>query len=93
MTVRTTYTQARRQLATLLDEVVNNWEIVIIERRGAEAVVLVAVDELSGLLETTQLLRSPANRDRLVTALARHLPAKCCGANRRRMSVIRLRDR
>jgi antitoxin YefM len=69
--MRTTYTQARRQLAALLDEVVNNREIVIIERSGGEEVALIAADELRSLLETAHLLRSPANRDRLLTALAR----------------------
>ena len=36
MTIQTTYTQARAQLATLLDQVTNNREVVIIQRRGAE---------------------------------------------------------
>ncbi|MFZ4656149.1 MAG: type II toxin-antitoxin system Phd/YefM family antitoxin [Caldilineaceae bacterium] len=71
MAMRTTYTQARRQLAALLDEVVNNREIVIIERSGGEEVALIAADELRSLLETAHLLRSPANRDRLLTVLAR----------------------
>lgn len=44
MIARTPYTQARKQLATLLDEVVNQREIVIIERRGAEDVVLIAIE-------------------------------------------------
>jgi antitoxin YefM len=71
MTIQTTYTQARAQLATLIDEVTNNREVVIIQRRGAEDVALIAADELTGLLETAHLLRSPANAERLLTALAR----------------------
>jgi antitoxin YefM len=71
MTVQTTYTQARTQLATLLDEVVNNREIVIIQRRGSEDVAMIAADELSSLLETAHLLRSSKNAERLLTALAR----------------------
>ncbi len=71
MTIQTTYTQARAQLATLLDEVTNNREVVIIQRRGADDVALIAADELSSLLETAHLLRSPANAERLLTALAR----------------------
>lgn len=71
MTIQTTYTQARAQLASLLDEVTNNREVVIIQRRGAEDVALIAADELSSLLETAHLLRSPANAERLLTALAR----------------------
>jgi antitoxin YefM len=34
-------------------------------------VALVAADELAGLLETAHLLRSPANAERLLTALTR----------------------
>jgi antitoxin YefM len=71
MTIQTTYTQARAQLASLLDEVTNNREIVVIQRRGAEDVALIAADELAGLLETVHLLRSPANAERLLTVLAR----------------------
>lgn len=71
MAIQTTYTQARAQLATLLDEVTNNREIVVIQRRGAEDVALIAADELAGLLETVHLLRSPANAERLLAALSR----------------------
>lgn len=71
MTIQTTYTQARAQLAALLDEVTHNREIVIIQRRGEEDVALIAVDELAGLLETAHLLRSPRNAERLLNALSR----------------------
>jgi antitoxin YefM len=71
MTIQTTYTQARAQLATLLDQVTNNREVIIIQRRGADDVALIAADELTSLLETAHLLRSPANAARLLTALAR----------------------
>lgn len=71
MSIQTSYTQARAQLATLLDEVTNNREVVIIQRRGAEDVALIAADELAGLLETVHLLRSPANAERLLNTLAR----------------------
>ena len=71
MPIQTTYTQARAHLAALLDEVVNNREVVIIQRRGAMDVALIAADELTSLLETAHLLRSPANAERLLTALAR----------------------
>lgn len=70
MAIQTTYTQARAQLATLLDEATNNREIIIIQRRGEEDVALIAADELAGLLETVHLLRSPANAERLLATLA-----------------------
>ncbi|MDD5272146.1 MAG: type II toxin-antitoxin system Phd/YefM family antitoxin [Methylovulum sp.] len=46
-------------------------EVVIIQRRGAADVALIAADELNSLLETAHLLRSPANAERLLAALAR----------------------
>lgn len=71
MTIQTTYTQARAQLAALLDQVTHDREIIIIQRRGSDDVALIAADELAGLLETVHLLRSPANAERLLQALTR----------------------
>ena len=71
MAIQTTYTHARANLAALCDTVTANREVVIIQRRGAEDVALIAAGELSGLLETAHLLRSPKNAERLLTALAR----------------------
>jgi antitoxin YefM len=71
MAIHTTYTHARAHLAALCDEVTANREVVIIHRRGAGDVALIAAEELSGLLETAHLLRSPKNAERLLTALAR----------------------
>ena len=71
MPIQTTYTKARANLAKLCNEVAENREIVIINRRGNEDVALVAADELSSLIETAHLLRSPKNAERLLTALNR----------------------
>ncbi|MBC8160355.1 MAG: type II toxin-antitoxin system Phd/YefM family antitoxin, partial [Roseiflexaceae bacterium] len=59
MTIQTTYTQARANFAELLDSVTDDREIIIIQRRGAADVALIAADELQSLLETAHLLRSP----------------------------------
>lgn len=71
MAIQTTYTDARANLAKLLDEVTQNRETVIIHRRGEEDVALIAASELAGLAETAHLLRSPKNAQRLLTALRR----------------------
>ncbi len=73
MTIQTTYTQARDSLAKLLDQVTHNREIVVIQRRGEEEVAMIAASELESLLETAYLLRSPANAERLLSALGRSL--------------------
>jgi len=71
MTVVMSYTEVRSKLAPLCDAVVNDREPVIITRRGAEDVALIAADELASLLETAHLLRSPANARRLEAAYDR----------------------
>ena len=73
MTVETTYSQARQNLADLLDSVTEDREIVIIRRRRGEDAALLAASELVGLMETAHLLRSPANAQRLLEALGRAL--------------------
>ena len=71
MAIQTTYTKARANFAKLCNEVAENREIVIINRRGNENVALVSADELSSLIETAHLLRSPKNAQRLLSALNR----------------------
>jgi antitoxin YefM len=73
MTVEFTYSRAREQFATLLDRVTKDREVVIIQRRGAEDVAMIAADELASLTETAYLLRSPQNAERILSALARAL--------------------
>lgn len=71
MPIQTTYSSARANLAKLCDEVVDNQRIVIISRRGRHDVALISADELTGLLETVHLFRSPKNAQRLLTAMNR----------------------
>lgn len=71
MTIHTSYSNARENLASLLEQVTADQEVVIINRRGHEGVALVAASELSSLLETAHLLRSPRNAQRLLKALSR----------------------
>ena len=71
MAIQTTYSQARSNLAKLCDQVLDNQEVAIITRRGSEPVALIAASELTSLLETAHLLRSPKNAQRLLTALKR----------------------
>ncbi len=71
MAILTTYTQARANLAKLMDEVALNQEVVIVNRRGKEDVAMISVSELNSLTETAHLLRSPKNAQRLLAALQR----------------------
>jgi antitoxin YefM len=69
--VETTYTNLRQELASILDRVVEDQEVVIVRRRGARDVALIPAAELAGILETAHLLRSPRNARRLLAALRR----------------------
>lgn len=71
MPTETTYTNARANLAALCDAVASARDVVIIHRRGAEDVALISAAELSSLIETADLLRSPRNAERLIKALVR----------------------
>jgi antitoxin YefM len=71
MPSETTYSSLRKNLATVLDQVIDRQDTVIVRRRGARDVALIPASELVGLMETAHLLRSPRNARRLMTALRR----------------------
>jgi antitoxin YefM len=72
MAIETTYTSLRANLATFLDRVTDDREVLVVKRRrGQRDVAIVAADELSSLMETAYLLRSPKNAERLLGALRR----------------------
>lgn len=71
MTIETTYSQARKQLKTLMDRAVDDREVIVVRRRSGGAVAMIAADELQSLMETAHLLRSRKNAERLLAALAR----------------------
>ncbi len=79
MPLETTYSNLRQNLSALLDQVCADAEPLIVRRKGRGDVALIPASELSSLMETAYLMRSPANADRLLTALrradARELPA------------------
>ena len=71
MAVETTYTALRAGLAGFLDQVTDDREVVFVRRRGARDIAILPADELSSLMETAYLLRSPKNAERLLGALRR----------------------
>lgn len=73
MPMTTTYTEARAKLAKLWDRLEEDRELLVIERRGHEAMAMLPLAEVESLLETAHLLRSPENARRLLRALQRAL--------------------
>ena len=64
------YTDARNQLAGLMEAANADREPVAITRNGAASVVLVDAAEYAAMAETFHLLSSPRNADRLRKGLA-----------------------
>ena len=65
-----TYTAARATLADTMDRVVNDHEPVIITRSARQSVVMLSLADYKAMQETTYLLRSPANAQRLLESIA-----------------------
>ena len=64
------YSEARKNLASLMDSVCDDSDVVVITRRKARPVVLMSLDEYNSIQETAYLLRSPANAERLLESIA-----------------------
>ncbi len=65
-----TYTAARANLASTMDRVCNDHEALIITRNGEQSVVMISLEDFKALEETAYLLRTPANAQRLLSAIA-----------------------
>jgi antitoxin YefM len=65
------YSEARKNLKLVCDQVCEGREPVRITRRNGGNVVMLAEEEYNSLEETAYLMRSPANARRLLEAIAR----------------------
>lgn len=66
------YTEARNQLAGLMDAASRDREPVTITRNGQGTVVLLASEEFAAMEETLHLLSTPANAERIRQGLRDH---------------------
>lgn len=63
------YSEARENLKSVIDEVVSSRAPIAITRQRGEGAVLVSESEWASIEETMYLLRSPANAARLLDAI------------------------
>lgn len=63
-----TYSTLRANLASTMDRVCNDHEVLIITRNGDQAVVMLSLEDYKALEEAAYLLRTPANAKRLLSA-------------------------
>jgi antitoxin YefM len=71
MDFETTYTQARANLASLMDKAVDDKVPIFITRKNGKRVAMVDADEYESMVETLYLFRSPANAALLIEAFER----------------------
>ena len=64
-----TYTAARENLASTMNQVCDDHDPVIITRNREQAVVMLSLADYESLQETAYLLRSPANARRLLESI------------------------
>ena len=64
-----TYTAARENLATTMNQVCDDHDPVIITRNREQAVVMLSLADYESLQETAYLLKSPANARRLLESI------------------------
>ncbi|MCK5199218.1 MAG: type II toxin-antitoxin system prevent-host-death family antitoxin [Spirochaetales bacterium] len=55
------FSLARNNLKSVLDEVVNDFTTTIITRRNSEDAVIMSLESYNSIMETMHLLKSPAN--------------------------------
>ncbi len=66
------FTQARNNLKSVLDNVINDADCTIITRRDAEDAVVMSMDYYTSLMETVHLLKSPANAAHLAKSIEQY---------------------
>ncbi len=70
------YTEARNNLKSVLDGVVNDADYTVISRRDAEDTVVMSLDYFNSMQETLYLLRSPNNAEHLRKSIAQYRDGK-----------------
>ncbi len=64
-----TYTQARKNFTSVMNQVCDDHAPIIITRQSERPVVMMSLEDYSAMKETMYLLKSPANAQRLYKAL------------------------
>jgi antitoxin YefM len=65
------YSEARENFKQVLDRVSNDCDCTLIKRRNHEDIVLLSKSHYDSIMETLHLMRSPANAQHLLEAIAR----------------------
>ena len=63
------YTAARNNLATMMRQVCEDHDPVIVTRKNNDSVIIMSLEDFEALTETAFLLRSPKNLRRLLESI------------------------
>jgi len=66
------FSEARNNLKSVIDQVVDDADVTVIARRDAPDAVLMSLDAYNSLMETVHLLKSPANAAHLARSIEQH---------------------
>lgn len=66
------FSEAKRGLKGVIDQVIADAEYTVIARRDAPDAVLMSLDTFNGLMETVHLLKSPANAAHIARSIEQY---------------------
>ena len=66
------FSEARNNLKSVLDQVVDDVDYTVITRRDSENAVVMSLDTFNSYMETFHLLRSPANVAHLTKSIEQY---------------------
>lgn len=66
------FSEARNNLKSVLDQVIDDADFTIITRRDAKDAVVMSLETFNSFMETFHLLRSPANAAHLTTSIEQY---------------------
>jgi antitoxin YefM len=75
------FSEARNSLKQVIDQVVEDADFTVISRRDAPDAVVMSLDTFNSMMETTHLLRSPANAQHLAQSIAQYREGKAEARN------------
>ncbi|MGE4319537.1 type II toxin-antitoxin system Phd/YefM family antitoxin [Seleniivibrio woodruffii] len=66
------FTEARNNLKSVLDSVIDDADYTVITRRDSNDTVVMSLDTFNSIMETFHLLKTPANAEHLMKSISQY---------------------